>query len=275
MAKRKRDTTKKLTEKRIKEGRGEGTFEDYKPWLRIQDVASKGLSTRIKGWKTNRIHQFLSKLELSYFYLLEWSNEVIDIREQFPLDLCETRAIARELGIKHPVNPFTQEPTVMTTDFLITRRKNIGSYEIARTVKYAEDLRKKRTLAKFEIEKVYWQNRGISWAIVTEKGINPVAVENIKWLHPYQDKESLPLEITNEHLQKSFFLMSHLFTKNSFLLNQITQFCDLELELLRGQGINIFRYLAANHIFNLDITQPLNPRKRVYLMPQTSSGGMQ
>jgi hypothetical protein len=69
--------------------------------------------------------------------------------------------------------------------------------------------------------------------------------------------------------------MSHLFTKNSFFLNQITQFCDLELELSRGQGINIFRYLAANHQFNLDITRPLNPRKKVHLMSQISKGGLQ
>lgn len=274
MAKRNRTNNEKLNEKKRKEGRGKGSFENYKPWLRIQDVASKGLSTRIKGWKTNRIHQFLSKLELSYFYLLEWSKEVIDIREQFPLDLSETRAISSELGIKHPTDPLTQAPIVMTTDFVITLKKEIGSYEIVRTTKYAEDLRNRRTLEKFEIEKAYWQNRNIGWAIVTERDINPVTVENIKWLHSYRDEESLPPEITKDQIQKSFLLISNLFTKKSFLLNQITQTCDLELGLSEGQGINIFRYLAANHLFNFDITQPLNPRKKVCLLSQTAKGGL-
>jgi TnsA endonuclease N terminal len=135
MAKRKRKTTKKQIEKRLKEGRGQGRRENYKPWLRIQDVGSIGLSTRIKGWKSNRIHQFLSKLELSYFYLLEWSKEVIDIREQFPLDLDETKAIAQELGVKHPTDPFTQEQVVMTTDFLITIKKPLSEQDVARTIK--------------------------------------------------------------------------------------------------------------------------------------------
>jgi len=272
MAKRNRKNTKKQIKRRFKEGRGEGTFENYQPWLRIQDTTSRGLSTRIKGWKTNRIHQFLSKLELSYFYLLEWSKDVIDIREQFPLDLPETKAIASELGFKHPIDPFTQEPIVMTTDFVVTLKKNFYSYEIARTIKYTEDLCKKRTLEKFEIEKVYWQNRNINWGIVTEKDINFVSVENIKWLHSYQDRESLPQEITEEHLCKSLFLIFYLLNKNIFILNQITQFCDLELKLSSGKGINIFRYLTANHQFNIDITKPLNPRKKVCMLHQITEG---
>jgi len=57
-------------------------------------------------------------LERNYFYLTEYSDVVVDIREQFPLlPLEETIVIAEELGLKHPTNPKTQEPIVMTTDF--------------------------------------------------------------------------------------------------------------------------------------------------------------
>lgn len=47
MAKRKRKSNKKTIKNRLKEGRGTGNLKDYKPWLTIQDVASKGLATRI------------------------------------------------------------------------------------------------------------------------------------------------------------------------------------------------------------------------------------
>ncbi|WP_445207619.1 transposase, partial [Bacillus bingmayongensis] len=50
---------------------------DYKPWLKIQDVSSKGRSTRLKGIKTNRQHEFLSDLERNYFYLTEYSNYIV------------------------------------------------------------------------------------------------------------------------------------------------------------------------------------------------------
>jgi hypothetical protein len=62
-------------------GRGKGTGARYLPWLRVQDVPSKGLSTRVEGWKTGRIHHFLSTLELIYYYIVEWSSIVTDIRE--------------------------------------------------------------------------------------------------------------------------------------------------------------------------------------------------
>ncbi|ONG89924.1 transposase [Bacillus cereus] len=82
MSKRKRTST---VEKWIKEGRGTGTGTDYRPWLKIQDVSSLGRSTRLKGIKTSRQHEFLSDLERNYFYLTEFSDVITDIREQFPL----------------------------------------------------------------------------------------------------------------------------------------------------------------------------------------------
>ncbi|WP_233882598.1 hypothetical protein [Brevibacillus laterosporus] len=85
MTKRKRETSISQIEKRIKEGRGQGYGREYIPWLLIQDVPSSGRATRIHGWKTNRFHHVHSDLERSYFYILEWSDIVTDIREQFPL----------------------------------------------------------------------------------------------------------------------------------------------------------------------------------------------
>jgi len=137
MAKRERKSTQKVIDKRLKQGRGQGRGADYQPYLRVQDVPSQGLATRIRGWKTGREHHFLSPLECHYFFLLEWSPLIVDIREQFPLDLDETRAIAADLGIRHPTNPRTREPIVMTTDFVNTIRRAIGVIEHARTLKYA------------------------------------------------------------------------------------------------------------------------------------------
>nr|WP_020060790.1 TnsA endonuclease N-terminal domain-containing protein [Bacillus sp. 123MFChir2] len=53
-------------------------------------------------------------MERNYFYLTEFSDVVSGIREQIPLLPQE------ELGIKHPADPKTGDPIVMTTDFLLT-----------------------------------------------------------------------------------------------------------------------------------------------------------
>ena len=38
-----------------------GQGANYNPWLHIQDVPSQGLASRIKGWKTRRVHHLLSE----------------------------------------------------------------------------------------------------------------------------------------------------------------------------------------------------------------------
>lgn len=45
MAKRKRGFTDSKYEKWLKEGRGQGEKDTYKPWLTIQDVSSMGNAT--------------------------------------------------------------------------------------------------------------------------------------------------------------------------------------------------------------------------------------
>lgn len=175
MSKRKR--TSKI-EKWIKEGRRSGIGSEYKPWLKIQDVSSLGRSTRLKGIKTNRQHEFLSDLERNYFYITEFSDLIVDIREQFPLlPLEETIVIAEELGVKHPANPKTGESVVMTTDFLLTINKGQGVIEVARTIKMKDELLKEGVLKKFEIEREYWQRKDIDWGIVTEEEISKTIVD--------------------------------------------------------------------------------------------------
>ena len=100
--------TSAVIEKRIKEGRGSGRGNEYLPWLTIQDVSSNGLATRIDGWKCDRGHHVMSNLERDYLYILDWSDQVTDIREQFPLlPIEDTQAIADELGVPHPSDPKT------------------------------------------------------------------------------------------------------------------------------------------------------------------------
>lgn len=70
-------------QKWIKEGRGQGFGNNYKPWITIRDVSSEGRSHRVFGHKSQRTHHLLSDLELSAFLLLEWHSTTIDIFQSF------------------------------------------------------------------------------------------------------------------------------------------------------------------------------------------------
>ena len=263
MAKRSRNSSETTIENRLKQGRGMGQGANYNPWLHIQDVPSQGLASRIKGWKTRRVHHLLSEFETSYFYVLDWSLPVLDIREQFPLrPLEETLAIAEQCGVAYPADPRTKEPVVMTTDFVVTVRQSVGSIEQARTVKYAQDLQSKRNLEKLEIERCYWQRRNIDWGIVTEREVSKTLAENIKWLHPYLDLNDLP----QSDITRITMVMTPLVLQAKDSLADIAAICDDQLGLTPGLSLLVVRHLLANRVWQVNMVQPILPSERLVLL---------
>ncbi len=261
MSKKKYGFTIKKYEKWLKEGRGQGIGKNYKPWLTIQDVPSLGRSTRLHGIKTDRQHEFLSDLERNYYYILEFSEAVIDIREQYPLlPIEQTIAIAEELGIKHLTDPNTGENTVLTTDFLITVSGNSNCELLARTIKTTEHLDSLRQLEKFEIERRYWKMKGIEWGIVTDKEIDNVIAQNIAIVHPFYSLENL---VGFEDMNKSQIdnlieeFRKEIVGENSNVRHAADLF-DERMMLTSGTSIMLFKHLVINKRINIDIYHPLD-----------------
>ncbi|HGH0916055.1 TPA: TnsA endonuclease N-terminal domain-containing protein [Bacillus cereus] len=258
MSKRKRTSE---IEKWIKEGRGSGIGINYKPWLKIQDVSSLGRSTRLKGIKTSRQHEFLSDVERNYFYLTEHSDFIFDIREQFPLlPLEETIVIADELGIKHSTDPKTGEPIVMTTDFLLTVDKGQGVFEVARTVKMKDELLKERVLEKFEIEREYWQRRDIDWGIVTEEEIHKVMARNISYIHDYYNIRDYDVfqKMSSQLIEDLSLSLMQRLLNDSRSVRIITSEFDSGTHLPFGSGVTLFYHLLAQKIIVIDMLKSIN-----------------
>jgi len=261
MAKRKR---KLDIDKMIKEGRGTGRSDKYKPWIKIQDVPSLGRVSRIKGIKTGRQHEFLSDMERNYFYFLEYSDVVQDVREQFPLlPIEETILIANELGIEHPKNPETGELIVMTTDFLVNVDYNNEQYEIARTIKSKDDLMNKRVSEKFEIERVYWDKKGIDWGIVTDDEIDKVIANNISLVHGYTEIWTIDSfnDIEASELKDLIYEFMKRIIDNKKSMRTICTEFDNEMCLEKGSSLCIFKYLVINKNIEIDITEKINVNK--------------
>ncbi|MGC4379199.1 TnsA endonuclease N-terminal domain-containing protein [Fictibacillus sp. Mic-4] len=265
MSKRKR--TSKI-DKWIKEGRGSGRGSDYKPWLHTQDVASLGRSTRLKGIKTGRQHEFLSDLERNYFYITEYSDFIIDIREQYPLlPLEETIVIADELGIKHPTDPKTGEPIVMTTDFLLTLDRGQGVFEVARTIKMKDELLKERVLEKFEIEREYWLRRNIDWGIVTEKEIPKTMARNISYIHDHYDIRDFDTfsEMSGQYIEDLAMALLQRLLNTEASIRTVTSSFDNEVHLPLGSGLTLFYHMLAQKIIKVNILEPINIEQPVVI----------
>jgi hypothetical protein len=74
---------------------GQGAGANYKHWIEVTDFSSHGQSRRAWGRKTMRTHNLQPDFEYHMFLMAEWSDSVLDIWEQYPLDCDLTQAIAQ------------------------------------------------------------------------------------------------------------------------------------------------------------------------------------
>lgn len=240
----------------LKEGRGQGTGADYRPWVNIHGFPSHGVSARVLGRTTGRIHEFLSRNEEYYFYLLDTDPDVLDIREQFPLRLTETLDIALRMGIDHPrINGF---PFVLTTDFLITRSDGLH----ARTVKMSNQLDDPRIIEKFSIECKYWENHQIDWKIVTEKEIDRTRARNLRWLYYQESAEKM---ITDPVLHREArLLFMKLLGEGEFPVADIVEIIETGLNLRPGSGVTVYKELIRDGLVQVDMNRRIDRDLQVY-----------
>ncbi len=177
-----------ITEKtKIKQGRGLGTGADYKPWIKCREINSSGTCVLAPDWKNGRMMQFLSQGEYMLYLILRWNDNVLDIREQFPLDKNKTMKIARAKAFSHPRN--VDDNTVMTTDLLVTYRDAKGQQKLkAYSLKNRRsdvfgditDPTVLRNVEKMRIEMAYWHLEGAEYMNVFKEELNEVFASNIK-----------------------------------------------------------------------------------------------
>jgi hypothetical protein len=210
----------------------------------------------------------LSLLELRCFYTLDWRPEVVDIREQYPLlPLEETRAIAADLGIKHPTDPRSRHPVVMTTDFVTTVFVEETDVDEALCLKYQADLDSERTLEKLEIERLYWQARQVERKILTERDVSKVLAKNIEWVHAYRVLEDF-CSLSQQAAAKVIAALIKEVSVRNRPLRRITSDTDEQLKLDPGTSLSIVRYLIATRRWHINMNDSLHLGKRLNLLTE-------
>ncbi|AJA13572.1 TnsA endonuclease N-terminal domain-containing protein [Pseudomonas sp. 165] len=248
-----RFASKQDIERHIANGFGSGAGVGYVPWLRVQDVPSMGRSHKIPGVKIERLHHLLSDLERAYLLVCEFSENVVDIREQYPLLPAEsTQAIAKAIGVRYPRYKSTALPLVMTTDFLLTVRQPNGDFKsVARTIKYQQDLNSLRTLEKLEIERRFWMSQGVDWAIVTEEMFTPDLIKNLGLLRRYA---KLPRVLTSSVLHAEFLELLESSKAYPWATSECLRRIATRLGIAYGDARDIFFNLIWRKVILIDLS---------------------
>jgi hypothetical protein len=250
-------------DRRLRAGYGQGEGRAYIPWLTTTHVRSRGMLVRAYGWKSGRIHHFLSMLEASVFRLLEWEDDVVEIREQFPLlPLERTAKIAAMMGAKHPTDPRSGRRIVMTTDLLVFRRTAAGIVREAVGIKPALQLTTatrsgRRTLEKLEIERRYWAGYLISYKLATDRHLPRARLRNIRWItEKYELSASDPAPERVQQLLAT--LATAIDAEPSMPLVAHTNASDNAHGLLRGTTMTLVRHALARRWWRVPLDTVIN-----------------
>lgn len=259
MTKRKYDLTLKKLENRFKEKRGTGSGSEYIPWVNIHDFPSNGRSSRLLGIKTNRVHHFLSDLEESFFYLCEWDDRIIDIREKFPLDRTVTFELAEKFNINHPMTT-DKALNVITVDFLLTYKStsSLGGKLVAVDVIPSKQLDKRSVIELIELKRRYWSSENTPYYIFTEKEINKVVVENIKWIHQFYNY------ITPDTFQVFEPAIDDLLiwlNNETLIISDLLESIDLNYGFDNGTALSIFKSMLCHKSILFDLTKKVSMKE--------------
>jgi hypothetical protein len=251
----------------IDEGRGADRNGKYQPWLRIQDLASRGQSQRLTSHVTgDRIVHLLSGHESHAFFIFEWGPDVVDIREQFPLLPLEvTQEIARELKVEHPADEETGLPVIMTTDFLVTRKTASGEKHFACPFKEVKELSSARTREKLEIARRFHEKCGNSWGILTERDVPIDLARNLERLRETRDLSRFG-GIPDETIARVREVLLPIIWKQEESLANATAHCDRQLGLMNGTSLTIAFHFLYMRRWTADLLQPLQPARPLVLL---------
>lgn len=241
----------------IQEGRGVGEGKDYRPWLQVQDVKSRGRSTRIYSHKTQRVMHLLSDLQLHFYYLLEFDGTVIDVREHYPLlDLHELNLPFDAKLQKKLFSAKTNVPHIFTTTFYVTKLNAKGEpYYEARVIKSSSELDKPATIDRLQIIYSYFNKKEIDFGIVTEKDINKQMALNIGWFMTAFDLSDFPEIDTIQHYLKVD--LYKLFQMPGMTFNRAFTRLEKTYQLIEGSGLTLFKHLLATKQLSMNLNKPI------------------
>nr|WP_269822986.1 TnsA endonuclease N-terminal domain-containing protein [Rheinheimera faecalis] len=184
--------------------------------------------------------------------MAEFSDSVLDIREQFPLfPLTLSLKISKLLNVAHPSHPITKEPIIITTDFLLTCSDGKRIWYEAVSVKPSEKLFDKRTAEKLDIERIWWELLGVPFHVFCSTEINQIKSRNIQWITDAKRKKypSFGTEIREK--------AKRMLSIGTMQLSDICETMSHEVCISNDDALTLLKYLIAEKEVIVDLAMPI------------------
>lgn len=112
-------------------------------------------------------------------------------------------------------------------------------------------------IAKFEIERVYWETHNVDWGMITDNDLPEALVRNIEWIHKeYQNDDVSEMGVfVFQNLQR--VLVSRL--QDGETIARACLACDEQLGLEIGTSLAMFRHFIARKIWSVNMSERIIP----------------
>lgn len=254
MGRRRAKITETSTARKIREGYGQGFGADYKPFITTYAFPSIGRRHRISGVLTSRKHHLLSDLEQYAFMQLEWHPGVEEIREGVYLDRVRTTAIAKQLKYRQVGNA----AWAMTTDLVATVWTETGRELWPISCKLARDFENKRVQEKFEIERLYWAEKGWTLRHFSEKSIDVNLVNGYSSICSFYDisgRQNPPARLYEALVTR---WLNELSTPQDEPVARVCRRIDVEYGMSVGGAQAVLFHLVVHRKVYVDLSRPLD-----------------
>ena len=140
--------------------------------------------------------------------------------------------------------------------------------EIARTIKPKDHLFNRRVSEKFEIERVFWERRGVDWGIVTEVEINKIISHNLSFVFGYYDLSNIDsfTNINDELIRDLVNEFIRRIIDNQKSMREICHTFDMDMHLESGSGISILKHIICHKYITIDLAQKFDLNKNIEII---------
>ena len=246
---------KREIERRLKQGQGTGEGKTYRPWLLNYQYSSRGNKRVIWSNTLQRNVHLASDLEYGVYQAVMRQSEpkLKHLKEQYPLlPIEETIEIANEQRVKHPRIPRTDIPHLMTTDLVVYRDLNPGTFIQPICVKPQSLTDDRRIGEKIAIEREYWRRRSLTMIVATETFVSKTDLLNFQW---FRDEWAVS-HIPPATLKKVRGKLITAFSEARPLIDGLSVI-EAELSLERPLTLEAARYLFSTIDFDTEDGLPI------------------
>lgn len=233
--------------KRLGLGQGEGTA--YRPLVTIWDA--RHASRRMHRLPyLGRTGEYIDDYHYAAFLSVWWQDDVIEIRESYPLQWEVTVALGRKLHIPHPRHS-DGSPRHVVTDLLVTRLRN--GVETAEAYSVCRPSRQSGTA--FALNRAYWSLFQVPWSEVRNEGMNSARALNLEIFYSQIGNPRRAGEgADNAVLQAA---VMHAIASGGYrTARQASEGAAKRLALPAYQGVNAYHLLLALKLVRCDLDAP-------------------